>query len=747
LVNRLNRRFYKMVDVKRSLLVILCGFFNLPVLIGQTNDLLVPFQDVPVSINGEKLAFPWNSGINSAQLNQADLDGDGVDELIILDRSSRQIDIFSYKSGEYVPQPDFIHLLPPINRDWVIFADYDCDGRKDIFNYRTAGVTVYRNISTSGTAQWELVTEQLKTLGFSGLINIVINSPDVPAIVDIDGDGDLDILAYNFALGEDIRLNQNMSVEKTGGCGELDFEITNRTWGAFKECFCHTYAFGGQTCAEVSAGRVAHTSGKSLVAYDIDNDQLKDVFLSHSDCDDLIFLPNVGTQSSALFTSFQIQYPENSTPISMPIYPTVKFTDIDFDQKTDMVASTNIDFNFEFDSDFAHSVWLYENAGTREQADFQIKTKSFLQDQMIDLGEQSQPVFFDYDKDGDQDLLVAANGKKQNDKFYGYVAVFENIGNRFYPEFQLSDDDFLNLSSLNLFVPKLRFKDFNHDGRTDLFFSGYNYDDNKVQCFIFYDESGSKGPPKFSLSEGREIALPLGIFDNPEFLDINGDLEMDLLVGDNDGSLNLYENRGGLVFELTEGDYLGIGRDFTLTKLNVYPLVTDYDFDGNEDLIVADAKDLSVYYNFRNSSDPKPILLKSYNKFLDAGDSISMEFNNSVAVSDLYGTKFNSVILGGSGGGLRFFRSQYELDHPDEAEHTVNIYPNPVKDGQLLKVESYDSGVLKMYNIWGQLTGEFRFSEKSVSKIDVETLASGVYILVFTSDSGGSSTHKIIIQK
>lgn len=57
-----------------------------------------------------------------------------------------------------------------------------------------------------------------------------------------------------------------------------------------------------------------------------------------------------------------------------------------------------------------NSVWLYLNFGTNENPDFQLHTKSFLQDEMLDFGTGSYPVFADVDADGLTDLLVGTIG-------------------------------------------------------------------------------------------------------------------------------------------------------------------------------------------------------------------------------------------------------------------------------------------------------------------------------------------------
>ena len=48
-------------------------------------------QSIPVEENGKVLSMPWAGGINSAQVNTMDLNGDNKDDLVIFDRTSNKL--------------------------------------------------------------------------------------------------------------------------------------------------------------------------------------------------------------------------------------------------------------------------------------------------------------------------------------------------------------------------------------------------------------------------------------------------------------------------------------------------------------------------------------------------------------------------------------------------------------------------------------------------------------------------------
>ena len=106
--------------------------------------------------------------------------------------------------------------------------------------------------------------------------------------------------------------------------------------------------------------------------------------------------------------------------------PVPFFTDVNNDGVDDLLVSP-FDPNLKA-SDGIESVWLYINHGTNETPDFQLYTKSFLQDRMIDVGKGAYPVFTDWDTDGLMDLEVK--------DFEGRVTVFRNVGTMQQPEFE-----------------------------------------------------------------------------------------------------------------------------------------------------------------------------------------------------------------------------------------------------------------------------------------------------------------------
>ncbi len=193
-----------------------------------------PVSAQTVSFSSGSLA--WTGGMNAVQFCELDLNRDGILDLLAFDRQGNRVIPFVYNgasgSGLYQPDTSFISHIPDLH-DWVMTADYNCDGRMDIFTYGLGGIRVFRNIS-GNELQFELVTNMLTSWFYSGNIGILVTPVDYPAIADIDGDGDLDLLTF-FGLGSFVEYHKNLSMEKYGSCDSLDFRLDDNCWGKFKE--------------------------------------------------------------------------------------------------------------------------------------------------------------------------------------------------------------------------------------------------------------------------------------------------------------------------------------------------------------------------------------------------------------------------------------------------------------------------------------------------------------------------------
>src|ERR1041384_4874770 len=158
-------------------------------------------QSAAVEVNGKSLAMPWSGGLNSAQINTIDFDGDGKEDIVVYDRAAARIMPFRSIGNKYEYAPDYAVVFPESVNAWMLLRDFNCDGKKDLFTSDPFGIVVFVNTTKPGQQlSWRPFNPgyPLLTKGFNGDINLKINDVDIPSIDDVDNDGDLDILAMRF---------------------------------------------------------------------------------------------------------------------------------------------------------------------------------------------------------------------------------------------------------------------------------------------------------------------------------------------------------------------------------------------------------------------------------------------------------------------------------------------------------------------------------------------------------------------
>ena len=187
---------------------------------------------VPVTIQGKKLLNPWVGGLNNAQFSKMHLNDDGVEDLVVFERSSHSINTFlavPQATGlQWKHAPEYETRFPNDMLHWMLLVDFDQDGRKDLFTSTNGGIRVFRNVATSNGFSWSLIADPILTQGFSGNINLYVQPTDLPAITDIDDDGDIDILTFDFT-GTSVELHQNFSKEQKS-TNPFIFKKTTNNW-------------------------------------------------------------------------------------------------------------------------------------------------------------------------------------------------------------------------------------------------------------------------------------------------------------------------------------------------------------------------------------------------------------------------------------------------------------------------------------------------------------------------------------
>lgn len=714
-----------------------------------------PVNSVKLIKEEKELKLPWAGGLNSSQYGKADFDGDGIEEWVLYDRSANNFLIFKTINDKLIPANELGVLLPELSPGWAVFADYNGDGKKDIFSNGDRGIVVYKNTSDPGAmVTWKRIADPLLTTGFSGKINLIANAADVPAITDIDSDGDLDILVYNFAIGGYIRYNKNLSQEIYGHADSLDFEINTRSWGEFAECDCNLFAFNGETCDDPGNGRVMHAGGKALLAFDSDGDGDKDLLVGHEQCVELYFYENMGDTDSAYMTGFSNAFPGGTFPANFHTFPAGYLEDLDFDGIKDLIVTPSFEENYEFKIDFAHSNWFYKNTDSNTIPDFKFIKKNIIQDEMLDFGENAMPVFADINANGRKDLLVAANGYWNGEYYCGYVVELLNIGTTEAPSFSINNLNYLELGLLNLVNPSISLVDMDGNGSKDLVYSGMQTSDFKPYAWVIYNLSTEGQAFDFDFNNKTSLTLPSSatLSDVPIFYDVDTDGKADILLGKGNGALEYYHNQGNEIFELVDAAYLDIDRDFSGMRRNLVATVGDIDGDGEADLTVTDSRGIGrIYFAFQKqiNTDVQFVEMAYKNAVTSEDELIQFDSKTWLASADLFGLGSESLVAGGVRGGLQMLKNPIrgQLDGDHENLET-SIYPNPIHDLSNLYIKSNQDVSVELISMLGQqMGGPFKVKKFNSTPLNVALLSNGMYILKMRNSAGNTTSEIIMIMK
>jgi hypothetical protein len=720
-------------------------------------------QDVPSGT----LKYPWTGGLNSCQFGVIDIDLDGIDDLVIFDRHGNRIIPFINNGTPgldgYSWRPEYVSLFPDLH-DWVIFTDYNRDGKQDIFTYSLGGIRVFRNISDS-VLKFKLVTNLLKSFYYTGYVGILLTPVDYPAISDIDGDGDLDILTF-FGLGSYVEYHKNLSQEKFGNSDSLDYLLSDHCWGNFKEsegsnvltlnvvCPYKNSGLPGLSCRE---GPPKHT-GSTLFATDLDGNGISDLVLGDVDFPNLISLINGGSTDSANMINQDTTFPSNTRPVRLFSFPAVTFLDMNNDEKKDMVISP-------FDpglttSDNFRSVWFYENTGTDSLPRFQFVTDRFFINEMIDVGSVSYPVFQDLSGDGLPDLVVANYGFYDS-SFYentilhsvytSKISFYKNTGTLMNPAFQLETNDFAGLSKLKLQGIYPAFGDLDGDGDVDMIIGS---SDGKL---IYFNNTAGIGKfPVFSSPQYNYQGIDVGDYSSPQLFDLDKDQKPDLIIGEQKGNLNYYHNSG------TAANPIFSFVTDSLGKVNV----TNYNlsYDGfstpcfftdpfNKTGLLVGSEEGIVHY-FTDIDDNLAGTFQDADSLLNSLTGATLQTNSgwrtSACIANISDPVYMDMVIGNFSGGLNYYTHGYSpgvfssvQQIRKEKEDLLKVYPNPA-DGhvtvEVCSTSTLESFSIQIINLLGNIVFEKAFQRQLT--VATESLHPGVYIIRI-----GTLSYKLFISR
>lgn len=704
-------------------------------------------NDIPVSdAVGSPLSNAWAGGVINAQFSDTDINYDGKKDLMVFDRQDQSFRVFQNNGSEngdaYQYTPAYNQIFEDCNcEEWALLVDANCDGREDLFCGKGIGsVDVYLQSEVNGLANFTLWIEELTTV-YLNPGRLFTERTDIPAILDLDNDGDLDYLTFQVASNF-VDYHRNFAVERLGRCDTLVLERETPCWGHFFESSVDNTATVEDTMfcpledfSPVERSGVRHI-GSTLLVLDLDGDSLQDMLVGDRAFNEVYALYNAGRSDYAYMDSVEVLFPSEDIPIDTYVFPALFQLDVDNDGLEDLVVAPNSENG---DVENSQSISFYKNEGDTLVPKFQFLEKGFLQNSMIEVGESANPAFWDANADGLPDLVVGNTQALENINGMltggAKLMLFENVGTLEAPAFQLLDADMLSLSQRNLLGLTPAAGDLDGDGDEDLLVG------TALGEFIFIENTSSQaGEAAYELESLAYQGLDGGSFVAPQLLDIDTDGDLDLLSGNRRGKFYLYENEG----TTTEADYqltstqwgfIRIPSPFGDTISNGWakPLFFDIDRDDEVELLSGSlGGEIRVYEGVGTALTDTLTFVGSLNTF-------STSRNAAPAIYPEVAADSFQVLIGNKLGGIHLLSQAFgglstNLSPKLTQSSSVQLFPNPAKGRLTVMFSTPLRGIaeVSLLNQMGQLV--FQETVRQSTTLSLTHLAVGMYYVKVVSE-------------
>jgi hypothetical protein len=228
--------------------------------------------------------------------------------------------------------------------------------------------------------------------------------------------------------------------------------------------------------------------------------------------------------------------------------------------------------------------------------------------------------YCDFESDGDLDILVGvgdwtdygwdnafdADGSWNRGPLHGYVFLIENIAQQNSSKYLNPRKLMVNNQPIDVYgMPSPNFADFDNDGDPDLICGEF------LDKFSYFENIGSLQHPRLTKSRflsyrNQILKMDLEMI-VPVALDWDKDGDVDLIVGQEDGRVAFLENTGEIIDGLPQflpPDFFQQKADEVKFGALVTPVSTDWDGDGDEDLICGNTAGYIGFIENLNGGNP-----------------------------------------------------------------------------------------------------------------------------------------------